>query len=510
MQLGDILIARGLVTQADIDRALQRQQTDGGRLGDNLLAIGAISQEDLSRALNEAPAAPNSVEVTGIASGELINLLLKCMAGGGLETPSQIANTLKLPNRVVNELLKECTDRKLVDILGSTGDSSMLSELRHALSEHGKRRASEAMEICQYSGPAPVTLNEYHTRIERQAITNERIDRDQVREAFANLVISDEFVRRVGPAINSGRCLLLYGPPGNGKTSVAEKVGRIFNDVIYIPYCIEVEGQIIKVFDPSIHTAVGGSGTATKTVSVRREEFDKRWVACQRPIIVTGGELTLEMLDLKYNPHARFYEAPLHVKAMGGTFIIDDFGRQLVSPEEVLNRWIVPLQNRIDYLKLHTGKSFAVPFDELVIFSTNMEPDDLMDPAFLRRIPYKLETTAPSEDEFRQIFEGVAVSEGLVLPPEIFQFVVEELTVHNSFQLACYQPRFIVDQVIAICKFEGVPPAFNQEMVSEALSNLYTKSNPGRLAAPEDNGQAPEQDGDPASLQQAAGSAFAA
>jgi hypothetical protein len=183
-------------------------------------------------------------------------------------------------------------------------------------------------------------------------------------------------------------------------------------------------------------------------------------------VVITGGELTLDMLDLSYNAHARFYEAPLHVKALGGTFIIDDFGRQLLKPEELLNRWIVPLQNRIDYLKLHTGKSFEVPFDELVIFSTNMEPNDLMDPAFLRRIPYKLETVGPDEGQFRQIFERVAEAEGLILDGEVFDFVVEELTVRNDYDLACYQPRFIIDQVLSACKFKGTAPEMRRDLVA--------------------------------------------
>ena len=220
-----------------------------------------------------------------------------------------------------------------------------------------------------------------------------------VEKAFANLIVSEEFIHQIGPAINSGRSILLYGPPGNGKTSVAERIGSIFNDTIYIPYCFEVEGQIIKVFDPGIHKRIERNTDGAARGTLRREDFDQRWVPCRRPFIVTGGELTLEMLDLSFNALAKFYEAPLHVKALGGIFAIDDFGRQLVSPEALLNRWIVPLESRVEYLKLHTGKSFSLPFDELVVFSTNLAPRDLMDPAFLRRIPYKLEIGGPTPDD---------------------------------------------------------------------------------------------------------------
>ncbi len=200
---------------------------------------------------------------------------------------------------------------------------------------------------------------------------------------------------------------------------------------------------------------------------------------CERPVVITGGELTLEMLDLSYNSNARYYEAPLHVKASNGTFIIDDFGRQLVSPEELLNRWIVPLESRIDFLKLHTGKSFQLPFDELVIFSTNLSPDDLMDPAFLRRIPYKLETIGPNKEQYFEIFKAVAGARGLEMTREILDIVIEELQVKNSFELACYQPKFIVDQVVSACKYTGEPPHFTVELVIDALKNLYTSDAAG-------------------------------
>jgi SpoVK/Ycf46/Vps4 family AAA+-type ATPase len=319
-----------------------------------------------------------------------------------------------------------------------------------------------------------VPLTAFQTRILRQRITNERVDRAAVEQAFGDLTITKDFIDRLGPGINSGRSMLLYGPAGNGKTSVAERIARIFRGVIYIPYCVEIEGQLVKVFDPTLHEALP-QVRQQKSATILRDDFDRRWVASRRPVVITGGELTLEMLDLQYNTTARFYEAPLHVKALGGTFIIDDFGRQLVSPEQLLNRWIVPMQSRVDYLKLHTGKSFSLPFDELIIFSTNMDPSDLMDPAFLRRIPYKLETAPPGLESYREIFDRVAEKEDLDLDDEIFQFVVRKLTVEGNHPLACYQPRFIVDQVLAACKYEGTTPSFTRERIAVALDNLYVK-----------------------------------
>jgi len=324
---------------------------------------------------------------------------------------------------------------------------------------------------------APVPLEEFQHRVLGQKITNERISRDMLQGVFHDMVVSDVFLRRIGPAVNSGRALLLYGPPGNGKTSIAERVSSIFNDIIYIPHAIEIDGQIIKVFDPAIHKAVTQSATEDNANVIRKHELDRRFVACKRPIIITGGELNLEMLDLRFDSTAGYYEAPLHVKALGGTFIIDDFGRQLIRPEQLLNRWIVPLESRVDYLKLHTGKTFMLPFDEIVVFSTNLEPNDLMDPAFLRRIPYKLEIKAPSREEYRRIFRLIAEQRGIEVPDSVASLVIEELQTNNGFMLACYQPRFIVDQVIAACKYLGIPTTFSDELVLDALGNMYVNGN---------------------------------
>ncbi|MBV9063781.1 MAG: ATP-binding protein, partial [Alphaproteobacteria bacterium] len=429
---------------------------------------------------------PATVEDTGLAITDLLNLALKAMYAAGAETTSAVADTLKLPNRVVQLVVDQARDRKLVEVLGAAG-LRITSELRFALTEKGKQWAAEALSQNQYVGPAPVPLAEYRERIERQRITNERVDRDAIAAAFADMIISETFVRQLGPAINSGKSILLYGPPGNGKTSVAERIGNIFRSVVYIPYCFEVEGQIIKVFDPGVHQPIaqnaGEAGGGGRVPALRREDFDRRWVACKRPFIVAGGELTLEMLDLSFNPLAKFYEAPLHVKALGGIFTIDDFGRQLVSPEALLNRWIVPLERRVDYLKLHTGKSFSLPFDELVVFSTNLTPKELMDPAFLRRIPYKMEVAGPTREEFRQIFNGVSASRGLESSDQVIGAVVTALQELGGMQLASYQPKFIIDQVLAACKFENIPPRFRADLIALAIGNLSTEHAPAIGAA---------------------------
>jgi DNA-binding PadR family transcriptional regulator len=476
MHLGDILVAHGLVKASDVERGLQRQRERGGRLGDNLIALGILSAEELARILNAAPSAPNSVRESGIPLNSLLGLMLKLMQMRGLERPSHLAEEMKLSTVVTAELMQSAADRKLVESLGVV-EAGGYQEKRYQMTEAGRRRAADALQQSQYIGPAPVSLEAWEERILRQSINNERIEKGAIDKSFADLVVPAEFVRRLGPAVNSGRCILLYGPAGNGKTSIAEKIAAIYENVVYIPHCIDVSGEIVKIFDPSLHRVASKAADRGEVKSIRRESFDARWVACRRPVVITGGELTLEMLDLKFNPIAKYYEAPLHVKALNGTFIIDDFGRQLVSPEALLNRWIVPLQSRIDFLKLHTGKSFEIPFDELVIFSTNLSPTDLMDPAFLRRIPYKLETSSPSEADFARIFEGVAGREGLTVPAEIIHHVIAGIRQRFKADLACYQPRFVTDQVLAACKFLGVPASFAMDVVEDALANLYPRAS---------------------------------
>lgn len=479
MLLGDLLVAHGLVTQTDIVEALEQQRLHGKRLGEILVGMGKLSEAELIAALQTVPVPPTSLEDTGLELPALLDLLTKAMYAGSVDTHIKVSNVLRLPLRLVQDLVEKARDRQLLIILGLANGVSG-PQTRFELTERGRVSAQQAFEQNAYIGPVPVTLSDYVARIQRQSISNERVPPSAVERGLTNLVMSDDLVDQVGPAINSGRSILLYGPPGNGKTSVAERIGNIFNAMIYVPHCFEVDGQIIKVFDPAVHKEIVPDGIEKlRGVSIRAEDSDRRWVPCRRPFIITGGELTLEMLDLSFNPLAKFYEAPLHVKAMNGTFLIDDFGRQLVPPEVLLNRWIVPLESRVDYLKLHTGKSFSLPFDELVIFSTNLAPSQLMDPAFLRRIPYKIEVPAPSKEEYRTIFDLVARARGLEPSGQIVDLVLKELTERNEFPLGGYQPGFIVSQVLAACKYRDVPPELHQHMVKSAIRNLYTKDSPG-------------------------------
>jgi len=472
-KLGALLVSEGLISESDVELALERQKENGGLLGEILVALGIITRPQLESVFQAAPLAPRSLEDVGIPLNQLLRLLVKAAYVANVRTPSQIRDCLKLPSHLVMKLIEEATGQNLLAAQGAARDQvDRSAELSYSLSERGQRLAAEALNQSHYIGPVPVSLKAYQDRIVAQKITNERVSPDMIEESLNNFVVTRSYIENLGPAINSGRSILMYGPPGNGKSSLAKQIGRIFRNTIYVPHCVDIDGHIMKVYDPSIHEEVDEERQGTDTGSIVQENIDRRWVACRRPVVVVGGELTLSMLDLEFNSVSKFYDAPVHLKALGGTFIIDDFGRQFVKPKDLLNRWIVPLESRVDYMRLHSGKTFSIPFDELIIFATNLTPSDLMDPAFLRRIPYKIETHGPSQSDFRMIFERVSRECGLELNEETLSFVVHELTETLGFDLAAYQPRFIADHVINGCKFKGSTPGYSDEEIRRALSHL--------------------------------------
>ena len=417
------------------------------------------------------PPAPNSIKEAGVGHKLLFDLILKLMHVEGLSTVSMLAARARLPVALVSDLVEEAREFALVESRGARG-RDLSAELRYALTDKGRDWAIEALDWCQYVGPAPVSLEAFRDQVEKQRITHERVGREQIMRSFAHLVLPEDLLARLGPAVNSGKSMLLYGRSGNGKTAIAEALRDAFGDVVAVPYCIAVGGQIINYFDAHVHQVVPNDYCDELNSSFGPKR-DRRWVACRRPVTVVGGELTLDMLDLVFDTAAKFYEAPAHLKATGGIFVIDDFGRQRASPESILNRWVVPLERGVDHLSLRTGKKFPVPFDGLVIFSTNLTPTELADEGLLRRLHYKIEVTEPSKEEYASIWARVCGERGIELPGDLVPFLEETFYARSAIPRAGYHPRYLVDQVAAMCEYAGRPLQLDKTLLGLAWSNLF-------------------------------------
>ena len=417
-----------------------------------------------------APAAAASIDGTGVGHKLLFDLMLKLMHVEGLSTVCELAARSKLPLALVGDLVDEARGASLMESLG-TRHRDFSAELRFALTGKGQQWASEALSRSQYVGPAPVSLEAFKEQVVRQRLTNERVGPAQMERSFAHLVLPEDLRARLGPATNSGRSILLYGSSGNGKTAIAEAMAGAFEDVICVPHCIAVDGQIISFFDPHVHQRVGDEDGAGPDLRIGGG-LDRRWVACRRPVTIVGGELTLDMLDLIHNPVSNYYEAPAHLKAAGGVFVIDDFGRQRTSPASILNRWIVPLERGIDYLSLHTGKKFAVPFDGLVVFSTNLTPDELADQAMLRRLYYKVEVPEPTAEAYARIWAELCARRNIALPVDLVPFLEGTLYGPRGIARAGFHPTYLLDQVAAACDYEGRPLRLDETVVRLACQNL--------------------------------------
>jgi len=420
--------------------------------------------------------APRTVDDTGINRELILSLMIKMMYVSGLDRTSQLVNSIKLLRPVVAELLEDARSLTLIEVRGSV-DGDMTSEMRYGLTSKGQDWATEALRQSQHIGPALVPFEEFCAQVHRQSILNERVSWDQLSESFKNLVLPADLMHRVGPAANSGKSILLYGPPGNGKTCIAEALGQSFQQNVFFPHAIDVDGQTIKFFDEMVHKAVttsdGNSSIRVTSTSQQSTSADTRWVLCRRPVVMTGGELNLGMLDLTFNPHAKFYEAPLQMKAVNGVFVVDDFGRQQVEPQDILNRWIVPLERGVDYITLHTGRKIPIPFNELVVFSTNISPQELCDEATLRRLYYKIEVPVPTAEDYIKIFHNVCQDKGISLPDDVLPFLFEHFYKAQNLPLAGYHPTYLVDQVIAMCDYYGESCRLDKDLIRLAWHNLY-------------------------------------
>ncbi|MDH4208440.1 MAG: ATP-binding protein [Anaerolineae bacterium] len=416
---------------------------------------------------------PRSIEESGMSRAFLSDLALKTIYSVGELSGQTIAEHLRLPfSGVVEEALTFLKREQLVTITGSKGFDERA--FRYSIASAGIERVREALSRSQYVGPAPVTLGVYQKVMRSQSIGSVAVSPEQVRQALSHLVVNSEMLMRIGPAVNSGRSIFLFGPPGDGKTVIAKAMASMLGGEIFIPYAVEVDGHIIKVFDDLNHRAVNDSieGGMARSEAGR---LDRRWIQIQRPIMVTGGELTLESLDLVYDDTSKYYEAPFQMKANGGMFLIDDFGRQQVRPRDLLNRWIVPLETRVDYLTLHTGKKIEIPFDQLIVFSTNIDPKALVDEAFLRRIRHKIKVANPSEREFYEIFQRVAAERNVPFDQEGFMYLMREYYLRAKRELRAVHPRDIVDQVIDIARYQGVEPSLTEELIDQACSAYFVE-----------------------------------
>jgi predicted ATPase with chaperone activity len=423
------------------------------------------------------PPAIKKVEDTGLSQLWLQDLALKILYFQGYMSGFKISEAMALPfTGITDQILDALKREKFVEVRSSQmglGEGAY----QYAITGAGISRAREALERSQYAGQAPVPIDSYNQAIRQQDQGRVTITSRLLRKALAQLVLSETTFQRIGPAVNSGTSIFIYGPPGNGKTSVARAIGRmILSTSMYIPYAIYIDGQVVKLYDSVNHQIAPDEDTTTEANSLRSSRRpDPRWVRIRRPFIVTGGELTLDGLDLVFDDVNKFYEAPFQVKANGGILLIDDFGRQMVRPRDLLNRWIVPLENRIDYLTLHTGRKVEVPFNVLVVFSTNLPPKDLVDEAFLRRLRHKIEIDDPSYEEYREIFKRVAHSKGVDYSDQGLGYLLQEWYVKKNRKLRASHPRDICDQIIDIANFMSLEPEMTNELIQRAAEAYFVE-----------------------------------
>jgi hypothetical protein len=414
------------------------------------------------------PPVPKSIEDTGLPLDQLEQLLLKTMYGAEA-TGHAVADRMRLPYVLIEPLIERARAQLLVEVRGATGSGT--AGYRYLLTDLGRDRARQFLETSHYVGAAPVPLAAYVEEMRALQAARGYVDRGRLTDGFSHLIVKESVLEQLGPAVNAGKAIFLFGPPGNGKTVIAEGMGRTIGGDMYVPHAIDVDGHVVTVFDPVNHEPLEAEAESSSVVAAVPR--DRRWVRIRRPVVIVGGELTLDMLDLTFNPISKFYEAPLQLKANGGVFLVDDFGRQRMRPEDLLNRWIVPLESRVDYLTLHTGKKFQIPFDVLTVFATNLDPKSLADEAFLRRIPYKIPIFDPTIEEFTRIFEMNCRRRDLKFHEVLIEYLQRRhyAPVGRPFR-ACH-PRDLLDQITALCRYRGIEPTITRELIDKACEAYF-------------------------------------
>jgi predicted ATPase with chaperone activity len=431
------------------------------------LVRSTAPERQIDSQLRPLPDAPRTLAETGLPDQFMVELAAKIFLLRGQQRLTELAQRLRLPAVVIEELLDFMRAERLVELVrrGATH-----GDMLFALTEQGRARALDFLRRCRYAGAAPVPIDVYVAQVRRQSVRQMQVTRADVAQAYKGLVVRDELSQQVGAAMNSGRPLFLYGPAGSGKTYLAESLVRLLKGGVAVPYSILVDGEIVQIFDPLVHRPLAEAGREQSLDA--RSRTDERWVLCERPIVIVGGELRLEMLDLRFDPSAGFYTAPPHVKANNGLFIVDDLGRQIVKPEQLMNRWIVPMDRRRDYLSLHTGTSFEVPFDMVLVFSTNLTPSDVADEAFLRRLGYKLHIGPVDENDYREILR-IACAERQV--PFTEAAFAELVGLHRQYKrplLACY-PRDLVGLVVDFSTFAGIAALLSPGKLERAWHGYF-------------------------------------
>ena len=412
------------------------------------------------------PQEPATTKDTGLSEALIEDSILKFLSGIGSESGRAISDNLCLPLAILEDRFIALRQRQEIAPSGS----AMLGDHVYRLTDVGRDRAHRALRECAYVGPAPVPLDDYISSVHAQTLASERPRKPQLEKAFSDIHLEPELFSQLGPAINAGKGMFVYGPPGNGKTTIAQRITRCFGQNILIPHTIVEGGKIIKMFDASCHKAV----RSTTESLFRNAEFDRRWIRIERPTVVVGGELTMDGLELKHDPVANLSEASLQLKSNCGCLLIDDFGRQRINPTELLNRWIIPLENRIDYLTLSNGRKIEVPFEQLIIFSTNLEPHDLADDAFLRRIPFKVEVGDPSIEEFHLLFQIFAKKFQVECPPAMVNYLIDKHYQGTSRPLRRCHARDLLEQVVYFCSYNELPLQITEEYLDHAVRNYFT------------------------------------